>query len=183
MARLTQQEKDWILTRALRDTFQKREGKLQIEWYYLSSKVFREMYTAEERALMKTIPAGWLDTVTDVYFSHPAANKSFMRLSFNPAIQAPHQFNINTVYSTTMLSTELHDAFTKYFLKEKQLAEQQETLKSKLKLLLKTITTDKKLSEVWPEGTKYLTVCDTTENLPMVTSSEIVTMMTEFKEN
>jgi len=183
MARLLKTDKEDTIRRALADTFQVREQKVKRELNLAAHQLYEAYFTEEERKLMKTLPLGWLQPVTSLQIKN-LLNAGWVRAGIEPAVLLPqivHEGGMR-IDRNNPLHVAAEAAITLARKAEMKLKDDKEVLKKSLEALVFPITTDKKLSEVWPEGGKYMTPIDKSENLPALTSATVVDLMAKFKE-
>jgi hypothetical protein len=178
MGRLTKDEKENIAYRAVADVTKAKEQKLQERLYSVSLKIYNSLFTKEQKDLMAKLPDGWLQYETSI-----RVNKLQYRrceyLKFKNAVRSTYAMSCGL--NANDLDSSLVEELIKVYEDKDSFDKEKRVLRGKLDNLLSTITTEKKLTEVWPEGTKYLTPCDSTENLPSITSKEVVYLMAKMK--
>lgn len=177
MGRLTKSEKELIIERALKDVFKTKEDKLELEGKKLADQMYLTLYTDSEKELLNKSPKKWFNHVTDCSCY---INGDYTRMKFSGAKTITAD-KYGDSFSTQLLPKELSDKLVAWRDKRDQLNKDKKSLNSKLNSLVMPITTEKKLIEVWPDGAKYLTPCDKTENLPAITSKEVTELMAKLK--
>ena len=178
MGRLTKAEKENIVDRAVADVTKAKEQKLQERLYSVSLKIYDSRFTKEQKDLMAKLPNGWLHSVTRIQVTG-LRHRNWEYLKFKNAVRSTYAM------SCGLFAPELDSSLVEELIKvcedKDSFDKEKRVLRKKLNDLLLTITTEKKLTEVWPEGTKYLTPCDSTENLPAITSKEVVELMAKMR--
>lgn len=177
MGRLTKSEKELIIERALKDVFKTKEDKLELEGKKLADQMYLTLYTDSEKELLNKSPKKWFNHVTNCSCY---INGCYTQMKFSGA-KAITADKYGDTFSTQLLPKELSDKLVAWRDKRDQLNKDKKSLNSKLNSLVMPITTEKKLIEVWPDGAKYLTPCDKTENLPAITSKEVTELMAKLK--
>ena len=178
MGRLTKAEKENIVDRAVADVTKVKEQKLQERLYKVSMKIYESLFTKEQKDLMAKLPDGWLHSVTSIQVTG-LQRRSWEYLKFKNAVRSTYAMSCGL--NSTELDSGLVEELIKVYEDKDSFDKEKRVLRGKLNNLLSTITSEKKLTEVWPEGTKYLTSCDSTENLPCITSKEVVELMAKMK--
>lgn len=175
MGRLTKAEKDLVIDRAIADVITPKRNKLKDEYFKASLEAYKNMLTDDEWGIFNKCNKGWFQSRTrcGVYI-----NGKYTSLLFKNAVSFP--YNIGT-FPADRLTDEINDKLSGLLQKQEELENNEKSLIRKLTSLLQPITTEKKLSEVWPDGVKYMTPCDSTENLPALTSKEVVEFMNKLK--
>ncbi len=191
MARLTKTEKNDIIDRAVKDTFQARKQLLQRDTNLAAHALYDAVFPKEIRDKMKALPQGWMPTTTTIrinnYKNPPTVETAahyYKRFPVEPAVVLPYEVlnkDIHINYDDPAQAAAIQTLYD-LGVREKKLSEEVSCLRQALQQLIYPVTTDKKLIEIWPEGVKYMTPIDTTENLPAVTSTQVVELMAEFKE-
>ncbi len=178
MGRLTKAEKENIVDRAVVDVTKVKEQKLQERLYKASMRIYDSLFTKEQKDLMAKLPDGWLHSVTSIQVTG-LQRLSWEYLKFKNAVRSTYAMCCG--FNATDLGSGLAEELIKVYEDKDSFDKENRVLRGKLNNLLSTITSEKKLTEVWTEGTKYLTPCDSTENLPSITSKEVVELMAKMK--
>lgn len=178
MGRLTKAEKENIVDLAIADVTKTKELKLQNRLYKVSMKIYDSLFTKEQKDLMAKLPDGWLGSETSIRVNNLRIRR-WEFLKFKNAVRSPH--TVSCGLNAKDLDSGLVEELIKVYEDEDSFKDDRRKLRRKLEDLLSPITTEKKLTEVWPEGTKYLTPCNSTENLPLITSKEVVELMAKMK--
>lgn len=181
MAKLTKAEKEAIINRAVKDVFEKKFQRLKEQEYKLSLEAYDSLYSQEEKDLIKKLPDRWLHHCTTLGLGY--VDGSYRNLQFKNAVKVTYDiYNSSSSSIKDKLSSALNSKLTNLYDKKAALEGKERLLLKKLSALVMPITTDNKLVEVWPEGVKYMTPIDKSENLPSVTSKEVVDLMKAFSE-
>lgn len=64
--KLTKTEKEKIVNRALNDVFKVKEQKLQLAREKLALDIYETIFSADERRMISSLPAGWMLTRTNL---------------------------------------------------------------------------------------------------------------------
>lgn len=178
MGRLTKAEKENIVDRAVADVTKVKEQKPQNRLYKVSTKIYDSLFTKEQKDLMAKLPDGWLRSETSLRVNR-LHHRNWEYLKFKNAVLSTCAMSCGL--NSTDLGRGLVEELIKVYEDKDSFDKEKRVLRGKLDNLLSTITSEKKLTEIWPEGTKYLTPRDSTENLPSITSKEVVELMAKMK--
>lgn len=178
MGRLTKAEKELIVDRAVVDVTKVKEQKLQERLYKASMRIYDSLFTKEQKDLMAKLPDGWLCSETSIRVNR-LQYRSWEYLKFKNAVRSTYAMSCGL--NAEDLGSGLVEELIEVYEDKDSFDKEKRVLRGKLNNLLSTITSEKKLTEVWPEGTKYLTPCDSPENLPSITSKEVVELMAKMK--
>lgn len=191
MAKLTKIQKDEIIDRALKDTFEVRRQLLIRDKNLAAHALYEAIFPKEMRDKMKALPAGWLPTTTVLRinnFKNPPTPEPapylYKRFSIEPAVLITAEIQLDDI--TINYSNEAEafavEGLVSIISAIDNLGSERGELKSAIQQLIYPVTTEKRLIEIWPEGVKYMTPINTAENLPAVTSTQVVELMAKFKE-
>lgn len=139
--------KETVVTRLMDHAFAQREEALLEEWHALGDAVYKDLYPEEVLTKMKALPAGFLPVDDDVRVSFGG---DFTRVYFgeNRLLSYGHRSNAARVYDDKHPLSVRHAAYRSA---KNQLEEEQSKAKSSAQAILDSVTTLKKLIEVWPE--------------------------------
>lgn len=145
--RISNYMKEQVISRLLKHAFEEREKSLQAKWYALGDAVYQDLYPADLQKKMNALPAGFLPMDDDVRVSFGG---NFTRVYFgeNRLLARSHQSNAARVYDDKHPLSVRHDAYRSA---KDQLEEETRKAKSSAQAILDSVTTLKKLIEVWPE--------------------------------
>lgn len=145
--RLSNYIKETVISSLLSHAFDEREKALDKEWFALGDAVYQDLYPEDVQKKMKALPSGFLPVDDDVRVSFGG---DFTRVYFgeNRMLSRAHQANAARVYDDKHPLSVRHAAFRKA---KDALSLEKSGAKSSAQAILDSVTTVKKLIEVWPE--------------------------------
>lgn len=207
--RLTKAVKEDILNSVINRTLGDRKTALRLKEEQLAELVYQVIYTADDRALMMSLPQGWLGEV------HTMNIKFDLSVLGDPKLVQDvksDKFERGTINIKPYYGSELRMRFTscrrvpmKDHHRTQELNEEQarkiagpaaevlresiaieisrRDLSNKIEALLAQCSTDKKLLEFWPEAAQYLPeeLKQSPSYLPAVTAKELNDLIAVLK--
>lgn len=172
--RLRNFDRDDIVRRAMKATFEKQYDKFQKKESKLLRRAYNLAFTRRERSLAKKLGPKWfvLDNSLRVVFSNGVSVWLNGRNNFDgDKFPMPRQRE-HVVITDAKLEAEILE------LKEAQdkLHQKESEAKVKLRALLNSVTTIDKLLDVWPEGKEFFQsylVTNDKRNLPAIQVADI----------
>ena len=159
--KITKEMRADIIDRCIKATFAKRVEKHNASRVKLGDALYQRTYAAAEKLAAK-LPREWQCTTGAVtiqhdgfshrYTSKPDPNVAKGELKLSRLRLAPHT---GTLYIKVTKEDELHKQADDVARAEVAIHKESEALKDKLTRMLSSISTDKQLMEMWPEGKKF----------------------------
>lgn len=146
--RLTNFIREQILNALLKHSFEARENDLKERKQAFAKEIYNDIYPPKVRAAMAALPAGFLPT--DKYLRVAFEGGSYTRVCFGERlpIAKAHEYNAAKVYPPEHPFTARFIALDR---EEKDLEREKDEAKNNAKAVLESVTTVKKLIDVWPE--------------------------------
>lgn len=150
--RLTNYIREQVLNAVLKHAFEAREKALEAEKFALGDAVYNDIYPEPLRKQMAALPDGFLPTDGDVKVQFEG--QRFTRVYFGERrrIAKSHEYNAARVYDAKHPLTARYDAWKKA---QDDLDAEKSKAKSSAEAVLNSVTTVKKLIEVWPEVEQF----------------------------
>ncbi len=179
--RLTKDLKSEIVANAIRSTFKDRLAAMESDKSDFADEVYRFVVGEHEQAI-NDLPEG--------FFSRTKTIRAFFGDNNNP-----EEFNMTEVRRTPYLlgprwssdsmrikDTKIVEALKKLSKKRIQLNKDIDTLKTTLNGVVNSVSTIKRLQEVWPESTPFIPAWAKEEkNLPAVIAKDINQLIKKMK--
>ena len=160
--RLTNQIRDAILSNVIEKTFQPKVKALEEEGKALGLKVYREVVGEEDIKAMNGLRPGILMTATSLHidrFDDKNRKQRFPTGFFGETLPLPERLPVPMDKQGEFCVRDSH-AFSKqvddYFRKKEALNKESHEISRKTHAILRSVNTDKKLLEIWPEAKDYL---------------------------
>jgi hypothetical protein len=185
MPRITNDERSFIVSRAMEETFSQRELRLKKESNALAELAYDRIYPADEQRKMMELPAEYFHQQSTIYLYLPGKNKNDISVQL---LSSRRIAAIDNTWKQPFWKIESENAISKRVAKYEsdlnQLKLDRGTLKGELTSFLRQITTTNKLQELWPEGLAYYKkiIPEPTVNVPAIIPDIINKMMLEMKE-
>lgn len=149
--RLTEVSRRAICTKALAHALDEKQKKLDADLLALANDVYRDIYDEADRRKMARLPVGWLPEreSLEVEFGSTYTNVSFgtaRRIKYVDKGRCAKQYD-----AKHSLSHRHHELEAR----RKELKAQRKDLELKVMATLKSVTTVKRLYEVWPESRQF----------------------------
>lgn len=167
--RLTNALRDEIVRAALEHRFKKDEAAYKKARTALADALYKHTFAAAERTA-KRLPEGWLVQYNTIEIEHPDYGSWQGRVNHHLELSRsrlmPSSYSSRTVkvgkgHPLYDQATALADQYT-------ALQDAKKELRNKLKSLVYTFTTTKKLLEAWPEGKKFIPKSATAPTMALV---------------
>lgn len=186
MARLLKSQKEDIVNCVVKDTLRARRDKLKNDKEDFASLVYESVLTKEMRNYIAKAPeATYFPHSTNMYVKLLSASYEGRDLTLKNAKPFPYFLYQSQTEAFDSLPEEtkarLFSLNADLVERQKAIDKDQRELRAKTRGVLNSVTTEKKLLEVWPEAIKYMTSPEVTSNLPQVTSSELNDLITIFE--
>lgn len=159
--KLTKEMRVDIISRCIKATFAKRIEKHNTNRVKLGDALYQRAYGAAEKIAAK-LPREWQYTTGAVTIQHdgfshrylikPEPNVAKGELKLSRLRLAPHT---GVLYIKVTKEDELYKQADDVARAEVAIHKDSEALKDKLTRMLASISTDKQLMEMWPEGKKF----------------------------
>lgn len=169
--------------RLIRHRFEEPEGELEAREQRLADRLYNALYTNSERHRMMKLPNGWLKERLDIEVSMPG--RGWVVLKF----REPLRFQDQTGRCVLSLNTEDHSELIQdlheYLEAKDMLSRTRQQARRDISAVLKSVHTDKRLLEVWPEVKPFLqeiVPLQPKSNLPAVPIQNLNTMLKLKKE-
>ena len=149
--RLTKYHVDIILSRVLQSTFDKRKDDLAKIESELGMSAYNEAVNLNIRKLAKKFPTNWLHTNDRVDFN-VGGQRHRLGVKVSVPVPVPH-YHSNEYLG--VIAGELGEKILKLAADKDKYKIDRETTSNKLRTMLSSVSTFKKLKELWPEGLKF----------------------------
>ena len=150
--RLTNFIREQILAAVLKHAFEAREKALEAEKFALGDAVYNDIYPEPLRKQMAALPDGFLPTDSDVKVQFEGQRFTHVYFGERRRIARTHEYNAARVYEAKHPLTVRYDAWKKA---QDDLNAEKSKAKSSAEAVLGSVTTVKKLIEVWPEVEQF----------------------------
>ena len=148
MTRLTKDIRDRIMALALQNTIIKARTQVEEEEHELAEKLYQKYTTKEERDAVALLGDRWVKKERNLSIN---ANGGRIALRFRT-----YHFCKWGYYDCLILTDKKEvEEIREHARKKEGLKEKQDDAKIALRTLLNSVTTFKRLAEVWPEGQEY----------------------------
>ena len=145
--------KEAIIARLLKHAFEEREKALKAEEYGIGNSVYKDVYSAAVRRKMDDMPKGFLPEDDDLKVQFEGNGFTHIHFGERRRIAASHEHNAAKVYDSEHPLTERYRDWKE---RESQLKNEKQTTKSNARAVLNSVSTLKKLIEVWPEVEQFV---------------------------
>lgn len=158
--RLNKNTRQQLLMLMLEKGMEEFEKQLSKDEAKLAIRAYNKLYTASERKKMYDLPVGWLSTRYDIQVSLRAGN-AYTSLEFD----TERRFQDQTERCSLVLEPDdpLGASIAEHIADKRDNREKRQQLKSQLRCVLHSVTTVKKLLEVWPEAAQFTEQLDLSE--------------------
>ncbi len=146
--RLTKYVREQILNALLAHAFDAREKALEAEKFALGDAVYNDIYPEPLRKQMAALPDGFLLTDSDVKVQFDGQRFTHVYFGERRLIAKSHEYSAARVYDAKHPLTARYDAWKKA---KDDLDTEKSKAKSSAEAVLGSVTTVKKLIDVWPE--------------------------------
>lgn len=150
--RLNKFIRDQILDLMLTHAFGAREKELDKEKYALGNAIYEDVYPEETRKLMESLPGGFLASVGSLKIQFDGRNFTHVHFGEKRRVAYHHQYNAAKAYDG---KHPLSKRLTAYQKAKDQLSSERANAKVDARAVLDSVTTVKKLMEVWPECAEF----------------------------
>lgn len=145
--------KDTIIKRLLKHGFDEREKALRVEENSLGDAVYKDVYSLEIRRLMDDMPRGFLLEKDVLRVSFEGNGFCYITFGEYRRISKSHECNAAKVYDSKHPLSKRYYDFEK---RKSALKDEKQTARSNARAVLDSVSTLKKLIEVWPEVGPYV---------------------------
>lgn len=149
--RLTKQDRESVLTKALDDAFAKQREELSREENKLGRDCYSFLFADKVRKTAAALPSGWLreDSCLRINFRGMQTV-----LNIQGSVKVPsNRYNCNSLGQ--ILDEDLNARFLSFSAKGDKFKAEKAAAAIALSALLERMTTLKQLQEGWPEGAKF----------------------------
>lgn len=150
--RLSNYIREQVLNAVLKHAFEAREKALEAEKFALGDAVYNDIYPEPLRKQMAALPDGFLPTDGDVKVQFEGQRFTHVYFGERRRIAKSHEYNAARVYDAKHPLTARYDAWKKA---QDDLDAEKSKAKSSAEAVLNSVTTVKKLIEVWPEVEQF----------------------------
>lgn len=151
--RLSNYIKDTVIARLMKHAFEEREKALKAEEYGIGDAVYKDVYSAAVRRKMDDMPKGFLLEDDDLKVQFEGNSFTHIHFGERRRIAQSHKYNAAKVYDSKHPLTERYREWKK---RESALKNEKRTTKSNARAVLDSVSTLKKLIEVWPEVEQFV---------------------------
>lgn len=149
--RLTNWDRDAILKRALEAGFDKQAQALAKRENAIAVRCYNNIFSADDRKKIAALPDGWLPTDASPSFNVGGLHIEFKMIE---PLRIPHKLRNERLGS--IKDRDLIDAVNQLLADKKDHDERRSAAKASAKAILYSVTTAKKLIEVWPQAKPFL---------------------------
>ena len=167
--RLTVAKREQILKNVMDATFKKRTERLTKDRQALAGQIYNNLYGKHAKAIA-AVPDGFLYRCSEMFLKFGG---SVTRLGLGAQHVLPCESRYNTILHHFDHDHDFTKAFDRLDARESKLKKDKRSLKSKVQPILSAATTVKKLTDLWPEGEKFLPVSTGVKNLPAIPIKEL----------
>lgn len=153
MTRLTNSIKEEILEEALNFKFSKEEAEIEKKRKELANDVYNDIYSKKTQEIMTGIPKGYLPTDVDCYVQF--CNEYTRVFWGDRRLIAYKHCNTNAV----KVYNETHKLTLKFLAIKEEYRDwrhRRSNARLSISTILNSVSTVKKLIEVWPEGKRFI---------------------------
>lgn len=150
--RLSNYIREQVLNAVLKHAFEAREKALEAEKFALGDAVYNDIYPEPLRKQMAALPDGFLPTDGGVKVQFDGQRFTHVYFGERRRIAKSHEYNAARVYDAKHPLTARYDAWKKA---QDDLDAEKSKAKSSAEAVLNSVTTVKKLIEVWPEVEQF----------------------------
>jgi hypothetical protein len=188
--KLTNDMRTEIIIRAVNGTLKSRKSAIKAESNALAILVYDQLYPTDVQHQMSKLPDYFFKQTSTVYAQMTTSERSHdlvaLVLDSSRKISAVDNEWKRPKWNCMGVDNAITARIEKLVSKRKKLNQDSDNLREKLRVMLKGITTMKKLAEEWPWGEAYYKdqlPVQPTENLPAVRGEDVTTMMLELGED
>lgn len=174
--RITKEMRESIIARCVKATFAKRTEKYEASRVKLADALYQREHGSAEKIAAK-LPKEWHHTIGSICIDHdgyhyrstyrkPPPNTVNHELKLSKLRLAPHS---SSLHIKVPKGDPLHKQADDISREGCAIEKESQDLRDKLTRLLESVTTDKKLLEVWPDGKKFFP-----DFTPVARSTEII---------
>ena len=149
--RLTNYDRDKILSRALDAGFEKEAAVLAKRETAIATRCYNAVFSAETRKKIAAVPDGWLPTLERLSFNVGGLHICF---KVSELFRVPDDKRCDRL--GTIKDQATIDAVNQYLADKKDHTDRYSRARTQAKAILWSVTTAKKLVEVWPESKPFL---------------------------
>ncbi|CCG43362.1 Nmad5 family putative nucleotide modification protein [Magnetospirillum molischianum] len=178
MNKLTNFDRDQIVGAVLKDAFDARNQAHQDEGYALGMSIYADVFGEKMIGQMNALPDGWLPTIKVVKVMIAGAWTELVLSDFVRVLASRNGHCLKSYEATDPLA----ERFTAWANAGEEIRVQKSELRNKVRALVYSVTTVKKLIEVWPEAVNYLPKKTVPVKLPAVCGSDLNSLIADLKE-
>ncbi|MFA7063687.1 MAG: Nmad5 family putative nucleotide modification protein [Methanomethylophilus sp.] len=146
--RLTKFIREQILNALLKHSFEAREKDLNERKQAFAKEIYNDVYPPKVRAAMAALPAGFLPTCNGLKVSFEGGRYTYVYFGERLPIARDHECYVAKVYPPEHPFAARFIALDR---EEKDLKREKDEAKNNAKAVLESVTTVKKLIDLWPE--------------------------------
>jgi hypothetical protein len=162
--RLTQDRRNTILSSIIKDTFKKREDRIAKRENVLALRI-RDVVLAKHKTAYLSLPVGFQRIASCV---NANVGGRFIQLAFSVWSPCPSV----TKQPVFIVGSPMEARISKWMNDRDDLNKERGDLREKISAALYSVTTHKRLVEIWPAVEKYLPA-DSPNNLPAIRVKEL----------
>lgn len=188
--KLTNDMRTEIIERAVRGTFQKRELALKLENDALAMLVYDQLYPTDIQHQMGKLPDEFFKQTSIIYVQRTTScrESDLVRLDLisSRKISARDNEWKRPLWECSVVDNAITARIDKLMVKRRALENDQKNLRDSVRIMLKGITTMKRLAEEWPGGEKYYKDQLPTQpvvNLPAMRGEDVTRLMAVLGED
>lgn len=148
MSKLTNQLRSDLADTLLKRRFDEAHSALAKREKALGIRIYEDVFDAKTRAAMKRLPAGWLPTINHAKVKFEAGGYSAVHMGEDRPV--PH-VKYHTTLKVYGARDPISEAYQEWESDTKSLRESRSRLEVEIRGALDSVTTIKRLLELWPE--------------------------------
>jgi|LGVF01.2.fsa_nt_gb hypothetical protein len=176
--RLTKNTKQQILANVLSKTFKRRADRLEKDGQALGDAVYKDLFD-DHKTLMEAMPEGFLYQESGIKVKFGAG---VQYVNFSTRQRLPHKASLYGAFHAYNCDHVLSKTSERLVNRQDKLSADRNELKHKVRAILNSATTDKRLLEVWPEVEPFLPKKEETKNLPAIPVADLNSMIASLAE-
>jgi Nucleotide modification associated domain 5 len=149
--KLTNWQRDKIIAAAIASKFQKQEKDFIKREDALARKAYNHLFDEGLRRKIKSMPDKWFQKCGSMRFN-VGGQQHYLQLSENKMLPTPYESHCALL---GVLDGAIGDEVRAFANEKEQAKTDKRTAEAKLKSLLYSISTLKRLKELWPEGAEF----------------------------
>lgn len=179
--RLTKAVKEEIVKAVIKKTFAEKDKDHKEKEFDLADLMYRSRYSEKDIAFMKSAPDGAF-LYSGLIRVEKIGVTYWREFRFREARRVFHRTNLENHMVSSDTWEALKQAVVDLDKARDLIEEQKKALRRTTNAILNSVTTEKRLIEVWPEVLQYCAFTEETVNLPAVISGDLNDMIVRFSK-